>query len=157
MIVLGVVVCGVGDNDKVSTLVRLFFAQCGTEIQLFTFEVFHSSQITGGSTCSVCLPVLEPNLTIYWFEPCVWSLTFRVLVNRAKCRFNESAGKIVIYNFRSITRNITRLLFLDISLCFIYVIYEPGFLVICRFLVRVQVKKLNSKSHNTFKNQVYYL
>ena len=49
------------------------------------------------------------------FEPRATRLTFRVQNDSAKCKVNEIAGEIVIYNFWSITRNITRLPFLFVT------------------------------------------
>ena len=48
-------------------------------------------------------------------EPQANHLTFRMLFDSAECKIYESTGKTVIYSFRSITRNITRLIFLYIS------------------------------------------
>jgi len=42
-------------------------------------------------------------------------LTFRAQNDAAKCKIYASAGKIVIYNFWSITRNITRSVIIVIS------------------------------------------
>ena len=63
-----------------------------------------------------------------------------------ECKIYESAGKIVIYNFLSITRNITRLPFSSINYLFIRVFDEPGFLLIRRSLVRAQVEEPPKKA-----------
>ena len=42
-------------------------------------------------------------------------LTFRQPSDSAECKIYEITGKTVIYSFRSITRNITRRLFLPVS------------------------------------------
>ena len=63
------------------------------------------------------------------FEPQANPLTFRVLVDSAECKMYEITGQTVIYSFRPITRNITRLPFLLVSHWFIWVFDEPGFLL----------------------------
>jgi hypothetical protein len=45
------------------------------------------------------------------FKPQANSLTFRVRYDSAECKIYEITGETVIYSFRSITRNITRLIF----------------------------------------------
>ena len=50
------------------------------------------------------------------FSVRAWRLTFHLTSNSAECKIYEIAGQTVIYSFRSITRNITRRLFLSISL-----------------------------------------
>ena len=55
MIGLGFIVCGGGDNDKVGPLVSGFLAQCGTEVELFTFEVFFNFSILNGRLLPVQL------------------------------------------------------------------------------------------------------
>ena len=49
-------------------------------------------------------------------EPQAKRLTFGQPSDAAECKINEIAGQTVIYSFHSITRNITRRLFLSISL-----------------------------------------
>ena len=64
------------------------------------------------------------------FEPQAKRLNFHQPSDAAECKIYEIAGQTVIYSFRSITRNITRLRFSLITPCFIYVFHEPGFLLI---------------------------
>jgi hypothetical protein len=42
-------------------------------------------------------------------------LTFHLTSDSAECKIYEITGQTVIYSFRSITRNITRRLFLPVS------------------------------------------
>ena len=53
------------------------------------------------------------------------------------------AGKLHYVTFGVITRNITRLSKTHISVLFIWVFDEPGFLLIRRSLVRAQVEEPN--------------
>ena len=62
-------------------------------------------------------------------------LTFRVQSDAAECKIYESDWKIVIYNFGSITRFITRRVFLHVSCWFIRVFHDPTFLLIRGSLV----------------------
>jgi hypothetical protein len=58
---------------------------------------------------------MESNLSPNQFEPQAKRLTFRAQSDSAECKIYEIAGKIVNYNFWSITRNITRLPFLLVT------------------------------------------
>ena len=58
---------------------------------------------------------------------------FHVQSDSAECKIDQSAGKIVIYNFCSITRTITRSVIIVVSRWFIGIFEEPGFSVNQRF------------------------
>jgi hypothetical protein len=49
------------------------------------------------------------------FKPQANRLTFHVHSDSTECKIYEITGQTVIYSFRSITRNITRRLFLPVS------------------------------------------
>ncbi len=91
--------------------------------------------------CAVRAPTRESNFSKNKREPEANRLTFSLTSDSAECKINEITGKTVNYSFRSITRNITRLNFLAISRCFIWVFEEPGFLLSRRSLVRDQVEE----------------
>ena len=58
---------------------------------------------------------LASNFSKNWFEPPAKRLTFGLTNDSPECKINEITGQTVIYSFRSITRNITRLIFFTIS------------------------------------------
>ena len=65
---------------------------------------------------------------------------FHVRYDTAERKIYQSAGKIVIYNFWSITRNITRSVIIAVSCWFIGVFEEPGFLLIRGSLVKLRLR-----------------
>ena len=102
-------------------------------------------------------PAFQSSVSLHGVE--LWAFSVRVLVLESKfwgqndsreVKFDQNAGKFVIYKFWPITRNITRWLFLLVSHWFINVFDGPGFLLIRRSLVRAQVeeppKKASSKA-----------
>ena len=60
-------------------------------------------------------PRVSSNFCLFRFKRQANRLTFRVQNDSAECKIYASAGKIVIYNFWLITRNITRCLLLHVS------------------------------------------
>jgi hypothetical protein len=61
------------------------------------------------------VPRMTSNFSKNMREPQANHLTFRMLFDSAECKIYEIAGQTVIYSFRSITRNITRLIFSHLS------------------------------------------
>ena len=104
-------------------------------------EVFHGFQFPCCSICPVLCPRIASNFSKNKLESQTNPLTFRLTNDAAECKIYEITGKTVIYSFRSITRNITRWLFLPVSRWFIWFFDEPGFLLIRRSLVRAQVEE----------------
>ena len=95
-------------------------------------------------------PRMKSNICLFRFMPQANCLTFPVHSDAAESKIYQSAVKIVIYNFWSITRNITRYVIISISHWFIWFFDEPGFLLIRRQVIELQLeeppKKASSKA-----------
>ena len=91
-------------------------------------------------------PKVAPNFSKNYFCRQANRLTFRLTSDAAECKIYEITGQTVNYSFHSITRNITRLLFLLVTCWFTRVFDEPGFLLIRRSLVRAQVEEPSKKA-----------
>jgi hypothetical protein len=114
-------------------------------------DIWHGFQLRCRSNDRARAPSVTSNFSKNMREPRAKRLTFRLTNNSPECKIYEITGQTVIYSFRSITRNITRLIFPSISRWFIMVFYEPGFLLIRRSLVRAQVEEPSATRMDAIK------